>query len=80
MISTQCNTEDWSSATVGPGCSSVLCSQVCGGVPGVKFAVQLPGCAHQVKLPFPMEPCMYITFKFGGCPKCKKAAEASGGS
>ena len=54
----------------------VLSANVCGVAPGEMFALGLPDCAHTVRIPFPKEACTYITFKFGECPKCRKAREA----
>ena len=35
---------------------------------------------HTVRIPFPSEPCTYISFRIGsGCPRCKKAAAAGTG-
>jgi hypothetical protein len=52
----------------------VLTASVVGVPPGEKFPVKLPGCSHMVRIPFPTEPCTYISFKFGGgCPQCRKA-------
>ena len=55
----------------------VLCADVRGVTPGEMFAVGLSGCSHTVRIPFPAEPCKYITFKLVECPKCKRARESA---
>ena len=58
-----------------PGKLRVLTASVVGVAAGEKFPVKLPHCIHQVRIPFPSEPCTYISFKFGdGCPQCRKAS------
>ena len=41
------------------------------------FAVRVPGCGHVVRIPFPAQPCTYLTFKFGECPRCRKERTCS---
>lgn len=55
----------------------VLSADVVGMSAGEMFAVGLTGCTHTVRIPFPLEPCKYITFKLAECPRCKRAREST---